>query len=865
MKKILASLATIAIIGSSVTSVVSCGPITFAKLMERTVRTDVYRGTYKAPITNWASAVTMQLDDSVILTNAQDTLLATDQYNQFEGDLADKWMSSADAKTWSFHVRDNEHAGHWTSVSGKGNQKDEGMIKPSDFFNTFRFVFNPNNMSQTVGIWQTVVKNGDKLNQFISDLRDPKSDLYDEHFVKAGKYGEVRSNEYIDRAILVFNKLKSIDEDTLKTAKKDALDQNILWDDLIKDSFENGQIISGKDAIGQDYNLIFNLEKPVPYFDSMAAFLAYAPMPDISVDYLYASTAGSKYGRVSGKKFGYQTIYYSGAYVVKDYNPTLRIKMVQNKFYFNRKSLKVRELNYAYIGNVDVSRQRFYFETGDISEVNIQPTDLAGWKKYVGSDLDNLNFEGANLTSRPQAGTFAMIYNYNSTRSDNKNETDASNVALSQRSVRGFIRYVFDRSRVASYYSKAMDKTSTSMTLRNSWTSKNLAFDPEGKDYATYLAKDYFDSEKPTDNKTIGGWLNQALTAYGLTNDNYNTWSETYGTQKDDESKTKSALDDGYDPFMRNDLLGALIFVDDKHGANSDVVTPKNEDRLKEYTSLIGNYTNDAANQKLTLIKQQVKDDLQKYNVPKATLTWLANGALSTTMNNNVKDAVRTFNQNAGSDSPIDFKVVESTDMNDYRVQSESGKFSVISNGWVPDYADPYTFLHSIVAGGDLEAYYGYGRLFNQKTDADGNVTLEVKDGISNPEAYDDLKDRVEIFTNQVTEIDKTEADPVSRYTKFAGIENFAMIESMLVQPLLFQQLDTPAMISFVNPFTRSTYTSGQALFRFVGVEMVPQLWNHDIFAEKKKEWEDNRGSYISIYPDENGEFIPDFDGHWNK
>lgn len=925
MKKILMGLAASSLIATLSTQVVSCGPATFSKLMARQINPTTFKGTFAAPMTSWSAATTQTASDSWILTNANDRLISPDQYNNFEGDLADNWGvttysgadpegASQDYRSWGFHVRTGEIAPVWTKLDRENRQEAIRPIVASDFFNTFRFVFNPNNISQTVGVWQQIIDYGQDLNSFLTYIRTsptdwpeggthPYPELYDQRFSRLNDPGTdngiAQSSFFIDRAILAFNlnPARATDLSTMMAVKNQALavpdtfNTNYsawtqLTQALVEDSFANGKIINKGD--GNNYNLAYNLLKPAEYFESMASFLSFAPMPDEAVDYLNtmrANMAGTNYGspKATGE-FGYQQIYYSGAYVVSDYNPSSKLVMVKNNYYFNKKNVPIETLSYSYTGNVDISRQRFYFETGDLSEFMVSSSDLSGWKKYVGADANDPRFQGANITNRPQAGTQALFFNYNSTRSEP--QTDRANQALAQRSTRAFIRYIFDRSEPAKFYSKALDgDQATSHNLRNTWTSPNVGLwknpDNEQIDYVKFLYQDYMKlptddlpAPPPSSEQTIVEWLKQKL---ALDDNQFNEWSNRFGTAESEndngEMVERSSWIDGFDPYLRNDLIGAYTFLDENRTPVSAQEASPHLDAsplLNQYVPLIGNYSTEAETQKLELIKQEVKDDLAAQNIATSPvdLVFLANGATSTGLNNYTKLAVQTFNFRVGSDSPIHLQVVESKDASDYSSMLDRGAFSMIIFGWISDYADPYGFLHAIVYNGDIAEYAGFSRLFDAakvQTQQGEEVTLTTKASVANPAAYEDLRQRLQYFTNQSAKIDLTVPTSPDRYFQMAQVENATILEGILLIPLLTQYLDNVPYVSYVNPFSRSTFASGQAIYRFVGVTMVDKLWDHATFKLEKEKHDRARNSYKSMYPGTGGRLITVKNGDWRQ
>jgi oligopeptide transport system substrate-binding protein len=71
-RKFLASISAFSAVILSGASVVSCGPITFQKLMTRKVDTQTFYGELKAPVDNWSTATTMESQNNTHTANLVD-------------------------------------------------------------------------------------------------------------------------------------------------------------------------------------------------------------------------------------------------------------------------------------------------------------------------------------------------------------------------------------------------------------------------------------------------------------------------------------------------------------------------------------------------------------------------------------------------------------------------------------------------------------------------------------------------------------------------------------------------------------------------------------------------------------------------
>lgn len=662
MKKLL-SLATCGMfLASSSATAVSCS-LSFDpnKLLSRKLSdTTVFKDLIVSPIVNWNSAINNNTFDSKAISKLQDTLITVDKHDNFEGALALKWKHDK-FKQWDFKLRDNIR---WTALEN-GRSIDKGKITAKDFFNTFRYVFNKNNRALTLDIWTSALNKTRELVDFLNKLSNPNytkdnqpDSLYNPIFDKeSDKYKdantslekEMRSSYYLDRAIMAYN--MTLDE---KESKEIALNNSKSTKQLAEESFEKGQIISkAKKEEGNDkesYDISFHLNKPTSYFETIISYLSFAPMPDFSVEYLSIDNhrekasqfAGTSYSSSSGKKDGYETMWYSGPYVVDSYLAGRHLNLRRNEHYFNKESVHIHKILYSFSSKGDPASNRFFFQTGDISSFKVVPNDLAGWETYV-KNIDTPRFKGTNVVKTKPTTTWAFAFNYQSqgtsiyekiqlnregslidgARTTRNAKQDAElNKTIALKSFRVMFRYLLDRSIFAKFFSSAIDGNSqTSSSLRNTYTSPHIAsykddHKPDNSteqkdntvDYFDVMSKNYYDKSKDSTNQektsTIG-WLIKLLKENPdskniIKDEQLSKWSERFGSIKENHGSPKSALDPGKDTFFENDLLALSVFlkVDELSGSDDDFslnqdpskVKFKNVERAKEFIKLIGKY-----------------------------------------------------------------------------------------------------------------------------------------------------------------------------------------------------------------------------------------------------------------------------------
>ncbi|UWD35081.1 ABC transporter substrate-binding protein [Mycoplasma cottewii] len=653
MKKILSLAACGMFLASTSATAVSCS-LSFNpnKLLTRELSdTTVFKDLIVSPIVNWNSAINNSTFDSKIIAKLQDTLITVDKHDNFEGALALKWKHDKEFKQWDFKLRNNIK---WSGLEN-GRTVDKGQITAKDFFNTFRYVFNKNNRALTLDIWTSALNKTRELVDFLNKLSNPAytkdkkpHDLYDPIFDKESeKYegktsleSEMRSSYYLDRAIMAYN--QTLDE---VKSKQMALNDGLSTKQLAEDSFKEGQIIS---QAKEGYDISFHLNKPTSYFETIISYLSFAPMPDFSVEYLTigkekaSQFAGTSYSKAAGTKQGYETMWYSGPYVVDSYSSGRHLNLRSNENYFNKENVHIKKILFSFSSKGDPASYRFFFQTGDISSFKVVPNDLAGWETYV-QNINNPPFKGTNIIKTKPTTTWAFVFNYQSEGTsiyekielnregslrDGKRTTrnakqDAElNKTIALKSFRVMFRYLLDRSIFSKFFSSAIDGNNrTSSSLRNTYTSQYIASyrdheQPENSaeqkdntvDYFDVMSKNYYDKSKDStkqEQSSTTGWLIKVLKENKdskdlITDEQLANWSKRFGSIEEKNASAKSALDPGKDAFFENDLLALSAFLKqdeltgdhDNFALNQDPskVEFKNPERAKEFIKLIGKY-----------------------------------------------------------------------------------------------------------------------------------------------------------------------------------------------------------------------------------------------------------------------------------
>ncbi|WP_434341831.1 oligopeptide ABC transporter substrate-binding protein OppA [Mycoplasma putrefaciens] len=953
MKKILGLTTSTLLIASSSMTAVSCslGVNPYKLLSRRISDTTVYKDLITQPIVTWNSAINNSSSDGKVISKLQDTLITVDKHDNFEGALALKWKSSEDAKSWEFKLRKNIK---WTAIEN-GKAVDKGAITAKDFFNTFRYVFNKNNRALTLDIWGSALANANKLIDFLNKLSNPTynkdtkkpDDLYDPRFDRENA-GEPKSNllkkemissYYLDRAIMAFNI-----ETNEQKAKEMALNTTMSTKNIEDKSFKEGKIISKGDS---DYDIKYHLEKPTSYFETIISYLSFAPMPSISVQYIGdrhqkgSKFAGTLYAKPSEKQSGYETMWYSGPYIVDEYVSGRNLNLKRNEHYFNKQNVHINKMLFTYTNKGDPASSRYYFETGDISSFKVVPNDITGWSKYVGNKIDNPSFMGTNVVRTKPTTSWAFAFNYQSSGTSiyrnvrldnqgnlidgarttrNKNEDAELNKTIALNSFRVMFRYLLDRSIFAKFHSSAIDGNKRlSSSLRNTYTSPFIATvesnasetttssslsSGKNTDYLDFMAQNYYDIDKEVkeqDEKSIVGWLIKILEKKNLLEKtDIEKWNNKFGKVNNANGKKKSSLSPGNDTFFENDLLALLAFLEEdstediksteKIYKEPDKVKFKNQDLAMQFINLIGKYDEidesrpypeqdqklKFLNQKVKLIKQQVKEDMKKIGVNKQdplTIPFLLNPGNSSTGGssgyiNYLIQAFKTFNflvRKKGAedtDSPFVIDPYTPGTAKEYGELAREGKSAIMEIGWSPDYADPTNYLYTVLYGGAFDYIMNMDKVFNKDTSGDFTIAESIK---TEENHYKQLKKITEFLSKEVESVDKKESDKTKRFTSLAKLENYLNLSSALIIPTYVRESEFLPTVSFVDQLTISRFPIGSQPDRMVGVKLQNHIMQRDEFEQKLKTFNDEKQKgYQSLYPNEDGQYINNFKGKWN-
>ena len=223
-----------------------------------------------------------------------------------------------------------------------------------------------------------------------------------------------------------------------------------------------------------DLTVVYTLEEPVTYFDTMLGYGLFAPMSRA-----YYTSQGGKFGAefdASASDYNYgkgpDSIAYCGPYLVTRSDAKSAITFQANDSYWNKDNINIKTINWLFYDGTDTLRPYNECKAGDIASASLNSSSL------VEAQKDGL-FDDYSYTSATDGTSFGVFTNVN--RRLYANVTDdtkavstltddqkiATNVALKNQHFRLALAFAHDRA-TSNAQQTGEDLKLTS--LRNSYT-----------------------------------------------------------------------------------------------------------------------------------------------------------------------------------------------------------------------------------------------------------------------------------------------------------------------------------------------------------------------------------------------------------
>lgn len=508
------------------------------------------------------------------------------------------------------------------------------------------------------------------------------------------------------------------DSDGNVTATKAEVQQKMLEVNGFA-SFDEAQAVVDKgfdNVVGVHYTadtLTYVVNGQKPYFYSA---LTYAPFLPVN----------SKFLQKEGESFGVNkdSILYCGGYTLNEYTAGSTAKLVANKYYWDASHVYVRNVELIYNSLLENSTTRILYENGTIDGFAVSSKDDEGWKKYVvGEDgtegtVDNPVSTEAFSARGKGDSVFSAYFNFDR---DGGKGVNSDNPEFGN-------------------WSKHTPKTYANTKKAIGNADFRLAF-TYGIDFVQYL-KDFY-------GETTGlGWMNRSWTCPGLC------------------SATVDGVTKDYTWFF------AKEYADNNPGVTVE----------EAYKNLFNTadkdivYSVDAAQAHLLKAYTDLKAQGVTFPV-KVEISGAASAEDQAVIEAFAKRLEQLFTvSDNGTDVDVaDIVVIKPANANDeqnlyYGGYLDFNRFT----GWGADYADPLTYLHCWVDGGDLYSNLG--------------IDSNYLEGI------------VANYTALVKAADKI-VDSAERYAAFAKAEYDLIFKEAIIVPFL-NVGSTSVRVSKVLPYT---------------------------------------------------------------
>lgn len=214
-------------------------------------------------------------------------------------------------------------------------------------------------------------------------------------------------------------------------------------------------------------------------------------------------------------------------------------------------------------------------------------------------------------------------------------------------------------------------------------------------------------------------------------------------------------------------------------------------------------------------------------------ITFLMNGAATLTSNRFLLNMIDSFNAENNMIKIIPDITVDATE---YTSRIKKADWDLLSCGWSPDYADPYTYLYTFSLGGDLQYYSGTSRIFSDLKLVNNRAPdfADIKNKLNNP-YWNRLKETSVIesfynvfknYTNQITDADHITDSKLltKRYESFAKAEFNSIYTDFIFIPIYVPNGSYQIGISYVTPRTQITVGYGSSKYKHWGMELNPYL-----------------------------------------
>ena len=376
--------------------------------------------------------------------NMVDGLIANNQYGELYGDLALGYKigkNDEGKQTWTFKLKEGVK---WVNNS---TGAEVAEVKADDFVAGIEYLIDPFNASE--------------LTYLVFGVIDGAQEYYESRMDN-----EVSGNQV----------LNTENDKPLSTVGIKAID---------------------------DYTIEYTLCDEIPYFLTYLTYGCYYP---VNRDFL--NEQGTDFGASQNN------ILVNGAFRMTEYQKGSKIILTKNDLYHDVEYVYVNTIQQTYYSRkstIDTTRK--LYENGDTDSFTVQSSDTEGWNKYVvgpngtGKSTNPYDPSCSAVTSTDQFSFYAF-FNYIRTTYEYgtgvtpKTDAEKANTAkaVANKNFRLGFLYGLD----VMKYLKFFSQEDPSQRLIRAYTVKELAYDNNNKDYASYV-EDVFNQKQGTTGVRLNG------------------------------------------------------------------------------------------------------------------------------------------------------------------------------------------------------------------------------------------------------------------------------------------------------------------------------------------------------------------------
>ena len=667
------------------------------------------------------------------LANLIGTLVMNDNYGILRKELAKSAWHSTDYKKFEFEVRDDVP---WVKSDGSiyNYAGEDQYVKAEDFVETAKQILDFKNESEIYYMYTLFIDGAWEYYCY--------TDMAQRIAKNEPGYESLKGNYPAQAAKLM---------EMIKDASGEVPD-TILGTDIPK--------IQRFERVGVKANgnkVTYTLNKAAQFFPTM---LTYCPFMPTNANF-YKEKGKAKYGTTV------EDTIYCGPFVLTEFSAN-SVKYVKNEKYFRNSEVHVDRVNYTVVdASTSYKDMREAFDRGDVDGFSLSTKDSTGWEMYItGPDhTGTLEHPYSDLVNSRQLDDITYTYHFSLDANRPAEESDKAtyekatywkedlkeyhiakyggetfttaqqsavikntNAALKIEEVRALVLDGFD----FEVYNEQFELEDNNQYQINTFTPRGYVFDEAGKDYIDYYYEEFAEQR-------------------GLTGEGYSSPAE--------EAK-------------------ALVGPQQYSGVNFVLEDASTADFLAKYPWL-----------SLNKLRENAKTAVEKYNEAYSDkkidfpviIDYLGSGGISPDSLSNERAVITSWNERANActisgnpDLPhcqvnsenvdyypyfmmVDNKLSESSA---YDSAAKNGYYSVGGWGWVGDYADPLTYMHTYVTNGEMSKMAGNTvPLANYRLNGDksaitnaGTIFGGVGDDLS---GYNkDVADAADIQTNNADRFD---------------------------------------------------------------------------------------------------------------